>query len=239
MSLIIVNPTKPRTAIKRRVKSKTAKPTNGGKKMAKHRTAAQKRATRRMLAANRAKRHTNPARRYKRRASRTYANPAPVRSYRRRRHHNPSPGTGKGIFGELMSTDGLFMIGAVVATPTVLNMAVNAIMPSSTGYTRTAVKSGIGLGLAWGLYKYLNKKAGVMVGLVTLGSAALEIYDNVMGSRLVGPPVPTGAQSLQASGPVVAGYLRGPRNQVVNGYTRRPTLNGTFKAPEPGTVRFR
>jgi len=182
-----------------------------------HRSAAQKAATRRMLAANRSL-HRNPSRKRKVSRRRTvHSNPV---SYRRRRtHRNPSrSGGGGGLLNELMSKDGLMMVAAIVGTPTVLELAVSYVMPNSSGMTRTIVKAGLGVGIAWAVYKYLNRKAGVVVGLASVGVAATELINSYMAS----------SSSTIAAPRVVGGYLKGPRGNAMGGYS----------VPEPGMVRL-
>lgn len=189
--------------------------------MAKRRSAAQKAATRKMLAANR--RHRNPSPRKATSRRRVRRNPSPVSYHRRRRvHRNPSVSGGGSIFSELMSKDGLMMIAAVVGTPTITELAVSYIMPNASGTTRTAVKAGLGLGIAWAVHKYVSKKAGLVVGLVTAGSAVADIINMYMT-----PGVPS-AVAASAAAKTVAGYTTGRSSQNLSGY----------RVSEPGVVRM-
>lgn len=174
----------------------------------KHRSAAQKAATRRMLAA---RRHRNPTTHSKRARRR---NPAHSRKvYTRRRN----PIAASGLMGELLSKEGLMMVAAVVGTPTLTELAVTYVMPTATGTTRSLVKAGLGAAIAWGVYKYVSKKAGVVVGLVSIGSAVSDVINSYMAP---------GSSSLAASN-VVRGYLpKANQGQVMGGYS------------EPGVVRL-
>lgn len=188
--------------------------------MAKRRSAAQKAATRKMLAANRRHRNPSPRKATRRRVRR---NPSPVSYARRRRvHRNPSVAGGGSIFSELMSKDGLMMIAAVVGTPTITELAVSYIMPNASGTTRTAVKAGLGLGIAWAVHKYVSKKAGLVVGLVTAGSAVADLINVYMS------PAAPSAVAASAAAKTVAGYTSGRSSQNLSGY----------RVSEPGVVRM-
>jgi len=125
-----------------------------------------------------AKRDHNPGPVVHRRRRRVHRNPV-VTSHRRRRvHRNPSQMfTSKGIFAELMTAEGLMMIAAVAATPTITSLAVNAFAPSLTGYQRAGAKAAVGLGLGFATYKFVNKKAGLVAAVAALGIAAAECYN--------------------------------------------------------------
>jgi len=86
---------------------------------------------------------------------------------------NPAPG---GFFGELMSKEGLLMIAAVAGTPTALEFGVNLVMPNANGYIRSGVKAAIGVGLGFGIYKFVNKKMGALVAAASIGAAAIEAF---------------------------------------------------------------
>ena len=178
----------------------------------KRRSAAQKAAFSRMLAGRR--RHKNPAPAKRRR--RVHRNPSSRKVYTRRR--NPSTGAGS-LMNELLSKDGLMMIAAVVGTPTLTELAVSYLMPSASGTTRSLVKAGLGAGIAYGVYRFVSKKAGLIVALVSVGSAASDLINSYMN---------TGTSSVSASN-VVSGYL--PKSNG-NGMGR---LSGYS---EPGMVRI-
>lgn len=205
MSLIVVNPThhrKPKAA-------PAAAPKRKHTMAKKRRSAAQKAATRRMLAA---RRHRNPTTHSKRARRR---NPAHSRKVYTRRRRNPIAASG--LMGELLSKEGLMMVAAVVGTPTLTELAVTYVMPTATGTTRSLVKAGLGAAIAWGVYKYVSKKAGVVVGLVSIGSAVSDVINSYMAP---------GSSSLAASN-VIKGYLpKANPGQVMGGYS------------EPGVVRL-
>jgi len=194
----------------------------------KRRSAAQVAATRRMLAANRRHKNPSPARRRKATRRRTVHRAAPV-SYRRRRvHRNPSVGSKGGMLGELMSKDGLMMIAAVAATPTLMELAAAYVLPKTlTGTTRIAAKTALGLGLGWAVHKYVSKKAGMVVALVSVGWAAASVVEAYMS--------PTGLTGGGGSGiaapKVVGSYIRSGANSM-GGYQ---SLGGYS---DPGTVRM-
>lgn len=178
------------------------------------RSAAQRAATARMLAA---KRHRNPSPRrhhtYHRRAVRR--NPTPFRSYRRRRN----PSGGNGLFDQLLTKEGMLSIAAIAATPTVCELGVTYLMPSATGMTRSLVKAAIGAGLAWGVYKFASQKAGVTVGMVSVGTLLSEAYANYMGS------------SSLPSATTTQGYIQRTTTAA------RPTMKGYgYPSREPGLV---
>ena len=193
MSLVIVNPS-PRAkapAKKRTTATIRPKAAKGATMAKRHRTPAQKAATRKMLAANR--RHRNPAPRRASSKRRVYhRNPAPAaRRYTRRR--NPSSTGAGSMFKELMSKDGLMQVAAVAVTPTLTELLVSTVMPSATGYTRVAVKAGLGLGLAWAVSKFVSKRVGMVAGLVVAGTAAAELYHAYSGTSNAAAPATTAA----------------------------------------------
>jgi hypothetical protein len=205
MSLIVVNPTHRKPKAKKKAVHKEKNP------MAKkRRSAAQKAAFSRMLAGR--KRHRNPAPKRRRRVTR---NPSSRKVYTRRRN----PGTGAGsLMNELLSKDGLMMIAAVVGTPTLTELAVSYLMPTASGTTRSLVKAGLGLGIGYGVYRFVSKKAGVIVALVSVGSAASDLINSYMNTSSV------------AASSVVKGYLPSSQGQ---GMGRMGGLRGYS---EPGVV---
>jgi len=203
MSLIVVNPTT------RKPKAKKKATTKKGTTMAKrHRSPAQKAAFRKMLSARRHKNPSSP----KRRRRAVHRNPS-RKLYTR--HRNPS--TGSSLVSELMSKDGLLMVAAVVGTPTLTELAVQYAMPTASGTTRSLVKAGLGLGIAYGVHRFVSKKAGMIVGLVAVGSAVSDLINAYMS--------PTGASSIAAAS-VTKGYLPRAQGQGMGGYS------------EPGVVRL-
>ena len=206
MSLIVVNPTT------RKPKAKKAATKKGTTMAKKHRSPAQKAAFRKMIAA---RRHKNPSHAPARRRRRVHANPS-RRVYSRRR--NPSSGGGS-LMNELLSKDGLLMVAAVVGTPTLTELAVSYVMPTASGTTRSFVKAGLGAAIAYGVYKYVSKKAGLIVALVSVGSAASDLINSYMSP----------SSSNIAASNVVKGYLpkaNGNGMGSLSGYS------------EPGVVRL-
>lgn len=205
MSLIVVNPTTRKPKPKANKKAVSRKGTTMAKK---HRSPAQKAAFRKMIAA---RRHKNPSHAPARRRRRTTAS---RKVYTRRR--NPSSGGGS-LMNELLSKDGLMMVAAVVGTPTLTELAVSYLMPTASGTTRSLVKAGLGLGIGYGVYRFVSKKAGVIVALVSVGSAASDLINSYMNAP---------ASSIAASS-VVKGYLpRAGQGNALGGYS------------EPGVVRL-
>jgi hypothetical protein len=201
--LIVVNPTT------RKPKARKRATTKKGTTMAKkHRSAAQKAAFRKMIAA---RRHKNPSAAPRRRRRAT----ASRKVYTRRR--NPSTGGGS-LMNELLSKDGLMMVAAVVGTPTLTELAVSYLMPTASGTTRSLVKAGLGAAIGYGVYKYVSKKAGLIVALVSVGSAASDLINQYMN---------TPSTSSVAASSVVKGYLpRASQGNALGGYS------------EPGVVRL-
>ena len=177
-----------------------------------HRSAAQKAATRRMLAANRSRKHRNPSP-----ARRTYhkvahrRNPSPIHHDRRRR--NPSSTGGGGLFKELMSKEGLMQVGVIAGMPTLTELLAGYVAPSSTGYTRVAIKGGLGLAVAWALYQFVNKTVGLTAGLVAAGTAAAEGIHAYQASSTIATAAPATAGYLQGLRPHMHGYGIGSARQ--------------------------
>jgi hypothetical protein len=134
-----------------------------------------------------------------------------------------------------MNKDGLIMVSAVALTPTALEMAMKYVAPSSTGYTRIAIKAGIGLGLAWAIHKWLNKKGGLVVGLVSAGTAVAEVIRQVQGPTSTLVPTASGYRSLPYA-PAVTRELSGYRPTVgMSGY--RDTVKRAVAASLPNMNR--
>ena len=165
--LTIINPTPRKTGAKRK-----------GPKMATKRKKGMPAGLKRYWAKVRAgKRHRNPSTTSTKRRRRVHRNPVMARA-RRRVHRNPSQMfTSKGIFGELMTAEGLMMVAAVALTPTVTSLAINQFGKTLTGYQRAAAKAAVGLGLGFGVYQFINKKAGLVAAVAALGIAAAECYN--------------------------------------------------------------
>lgn len=167
-------------------KATTGRKAKKGATMAKrHRSAAQKAATRKMLAANRRRKtHHNPtAKRATRRRRSTHRNPVAVSRRRRTIRRNPSMFSG-GILGELISKEGLIMVGAAFAAPMVTDYLQEKIMPTATGYTKLAVKAGLVLAGAYAIDRFLKmRKAAIaygVTGAAVVASDAVQIARGVM-----------------------------------------------------------
>ncbi len=184
MLLISANPANPKKFTGRKPKSSTGRkaPKKGASAMAKkRRSAAQQAATRKLVAMNkRRKTHKNPSTR-KATSRRRYSHAAPAK--RRRTHRNPSMFRG-GILGEIISKEGLLMVGAAFAAPMVTDYLQEKIMPSATGYTKLAVKAGLVLAGAWAIDKFIkNRKAALaygVTGAAVVASDAVQIARGVM-----------------------------------------------------------
>jgi len=226
MAIVLVNPsqraTAPATRIHRNPPAPRKAASTAGASMKRHRSAAQRAATRRMIAGL----HRNP-----RRKRILHRNPSPVHHYRRRRnpspvHHfrrrrNPESGSGN-MFKELMGKEVLMQAAVIAAMPTLAELAVSTLYPTGTSYTRVAVKAGIGLGAAFALYKFVNRRVGLTAACVALGTAAAEGYAAYNASSLPAPTTPA----------TTSGYITNRRPANMAGYL-------PFQQSEPGMVRLR
>lgn len=221
MPLVIVNPAPKRTAPKAKRKSSTqpaAQAAKGTAMAKRHRSAAQKAATRKMLAANRRRNPSAAPRRAVRR--RTFRNPSPVRHLRR--HRNPST-RGGSLMNELLSKEGLLSIGAIVAMPTLQTLVVGYVMPSATGYTKVALKTGIGLAIGAAVAKFLSRRAGMVAMMVAAGQGVAEgIQQWQAGAVLAAPASQAALSGLMAPGGRLSGYA-----PSMGGYAVRPRDPGT------------
>ena len=236
--LIFANPsTRPHKATPKTKTRPRRAASKGAKPMArKSRSAAQKAATRRMLAANRSrKRHHNPAPR-KARSRRRYANPAPRTRHRRRIHRNPSIAGARSFLGELASTQGLIMLAAAAAAPTVVDMATGYIVPVQyqTGYTGLAAKAAIAFGIAYALDRF-GKQRKAAIGFAV--GAAGSLIASAVRTYQVASVVPTVAPAVQdqiADNPAMYKALMqqggGANYDSLNGYTAAP-MSGYESAP--------
>ena len=229
MSLIVVtaNPSpRPRRKATTTTKTRPRRAASKGAVMArKTRSAAQKAATRRMLAANKSrKRHHNPSPRKATKRRRTYSAAAPRR---RRVHRNPGIlAGGKSFLGDLATTQGLIMLAAAAAAPTVVDMIHSRVVPDAykTGWWGIAGKAVIGLGIAYGLDKYgKQRKAALGFGIGALGSLLANAWTtyNVQSTL---PAVAPAVQDQIAQNPAMYAELMNGGNQFasVNGYEPVP-----------------
>jgi hypothetical protein len=151
--------------------------------MAKRRSAAQRAATARLVAWG--KTH--------RRKKRTTRNPShsprkAVRHYRakarRRTVRNPSFLPSGGVLGELLSKEGLLMIGGAFVAPMAADFLQEKLMPSATGWMKIAVKAAIIGAGAWGIDRFLKqRKAAVafgVTGAAVLAADAFRLYRGTM-----------------------------------------------------------
>lgn len=95
---------------------------------------------------------------------------------RRRARRNPSGfmGAAKGLFGEMLSKDGVTMLAAAALTPTAVDFIKDKLAPKVTGWTGMAVRAGIVAGLAWATDRFVGRKAALTVGAVGLGTLVAE-----------------------------------------------------------------
>lgn len=109
------------------------------------------------------------------------------------------------------------MIAAVVGTPTLTELAVQYIMPTASGTTKSLVKAGLGFGIAYGVYRFVNKKAGLVVALVSTGSAVSDLINAYMSPSI-------GNTSAAAAPAVVKGYTQRSQGVGMRGYASEPGL---------------
>jgi hypothetical protein len=239
MPLVIVNPST--TKARRRRTATARKATKGEPMMKRRRSPAQKRAFAKMIARNPKRRrrvvHANPVRHVSRRRT-IRRNPAPFRH--RRRHRNPS---GDGFLGNLFDTKGLMLLGAVVATPTIMAEGQSMIAPGATGYFSAGIQGAIGVGLGWVAYKFLDKQVGTMVAAIGVGTAVAQLISGynagtLSASKLSGfgfpgnlprrPVVGSQLPNQEAGARTLSGYtgagIGGRAASVMSGYTGRPML---------------
>lgn len=147
--------------------------------------------------------------RKKRSHARKHHNPSRPRRAKARRHarvhHNPAGFARKGssrrgaasgsksLLKEFLSMDGVMLIGGGVAGATLPTWALNKFAPTLTGYGRIAAKAGLSLGIAWALWKFVNKKLGLGFAVTGAASAVSEGI-NLMQ---LGAAIPTAPQALQ------------------------------------------
>jgi hypothetical protein len=175
-----------------------------------------------------------------------------VRRYAgRRRHRNPSGG----FLSELFDKQGLMLLGAIVATPTIMSEGQSMIFPNATGYYQAGIQGLIGVGLGWGAYKFLDKQVGVVMAAVGIGTAVAQLVNGynagtLSTSKLSGYPnfparspvvgmfpVQNTLGSREAGARTLKGYtgagVGGRATSVMSGYV--DTVRGI---PEPGVRRF-
>jgi hypothetical protein len=190
---------------------------------------------------------SNPIRHVRRRRT-VHMNPH--RSYRHaRRHRNP----GGGFLSSLFDKQGLMLLGAVVATPTIMSEGQSMLAPSATGYYQAGIQGAIGVGLGWAAYKFLDRQVGVVMAAVGIGTAVAQLINgynagtlsnSVLNGYPVAPPVVGKFQvrntlgSREAGARTLSGYtgagVGGRACSVMSGYT-----NTLARIPEPGARRIR
>lgn len=146
----------------------------------KARSAAQKAATRRMLAANRAK-HRNPSNPRRKATRRRHAT---VYHRRRRVHRNPSFLGGSGVLGELLSKEGLLMVGGAFVAPMAVDFVQEKIWPGASGWTKILFKLGLVAAGAYAIDKFAKqRKAAIafgVTGAAVIASDAVRLYRGQM-----------------------------------------------------------
>ncbi len=260
MALVVVNPRRKRRKAKAPVKRNPAthRAKKGVRMARKHRSAAQKAAFRRMIA-------HNPHRRRRRATSaHTVSNPRrrvvhrrrvhnPVRNYRHyRRHRNPSSG---GFFGGMLGKSGLLLLGAVVATPTLMAEAQSLIFPNATGYYQAGIQGAVGVAAGYLVYRFLDQQTGRVVAAIGMGTAVAQLISaynagTLSASKLSGMGAvmaPSRRYAPGSAGGRIPGARVGARPML--GYTSQVPQNDgnlgsyvqspTFRAPaEPGMRRI-
>jgi len=219
MLVAITNPTKfPPPAGKKGKSAKLAatKPriVKGASAMAKkHRSAAQKAATRKMLAANRAK-HRNPSNPRKATRRRTYRAAAP---HRRKTHRNPSYFSGSGVLGELMSKEGLLMVGGAFVAPMAVDFVQEKIWPTASGWTKILFKLGLVAAGAWAIDKFgKQRKAAIafgVTGAAVVASDAVRLYRGTMNGLSEGE-----ADFVSTRPELMAAFLQGNAGGMADPY---------------------
>lgn len=234
--LIYANPsTRPHKATTTPTKAKRKRnaASKGAKPMAKRRSAAQRAATKRMLAANKSrKRHHNPAPR-KAKSRRRYS--APVASSRRRRYRNPGIlSGGKSFLGELASTQGLLMLGAAAAAPTVVDMVHERIVPDAYrfGWWGLLTKAILAGGIAYGLDRVVKQRKAAIGFAVGAGGSLIALAVKTFQVAQAIPKVDPPAQDQIAQNPALYRELmnNGGSFSSMNGYEMTP-VGGYETAP--------
>lgn len=182
--IIYANPGAVPTIRKKR-KAKTTTPakkaqTKGGTIMA-HRSAAQKAATKKLLAWNRSHRkgavHRNPTTTKKKKY---HAKKSTRRTHTVRTRNPSSFIPSGGVLGDLLSKEGLMMIGGAFVAPMVADYVQEKIMPSATGWVKIGVKALIIGAGAWGIDRFLKQRkpalAFAVTGAAVLAADAVRLY---------------------------------------------------------------
>jgi len=111
----------------------------------------------------------------RRRRVTVHKNPTTRTRTRRRVRRNPSGfsfGPKGGVLGELLSKEGLMMVGGAFVAPMVADFVQEKIMPNATGWMKIAVKAAVVAGGAWAIDKFLKqRKAAIAFGVT--GAAVL------------------------------------------------------------------
>lgn len=140
----------------------------------------------------------------------------PVHHYRRmRRRRNP------GLLSGMITKQSLFGIAAVVGTPTLMELAASQFFPNTTGLYSYGLQALVGLGLAWGVSKFVDKEVGQIVGMVAVGTAVASTIANMTSAN----PAPnalsftTGAMPLRRLGTQALGTRTNAQGQLtMSGY---------------------
>jgi len=190
-----------------------------GTSMAKRKTTRKRRAVSRRVT-------KNPGQFKARRRSATHRNP--VASRRRRVHRNPSRGGGmfKGILGELASMNGVLLIGAAVAAPTVANYAVS-FLPAKlkTGYSGLLAKAVVVAAGAWAIDRFAKSRhAALGFAIGGLGTVVNDAINVVQVRATLPASVAPAAADEIAANPSAFRALMDGQFESLNGY--QPVLAG-------------
>jgi hypothetical protein len=150
---------------------------------------------------------------------------------RRRVHRNPSF-TGKGILKELASMDGLILIGSAVVAPTVVDFAVDTVVPNQykDGWTGLLARAGIvGLG-AWAIDKWLKQRKAALGFAIGGGAQVLAQGIRMFRVTQAAPAIAPAVADEIAKNPSAYDALMSGNYQSLNGYQMAP-MSGYEMAP--------
>lgn len=162
---------------------------------------------------------------------------------RRKVHHNPTPrmrserrpfrrarraiasGT-RGFLGELASKDGLILLATAAATPTVVNLVADKVVPTQyrQGWTGVLAKAGITIGLAYAADRWAKqRKAALGIAVGGLGTILADSVRLWRVSQAL-PTAPAGVQDEISRNPAMMKALVGGDFSSLNDYTLAPGM---------------
>lgn len=179
---------------------------------------------------------------HKRRAvsrRRVHRNPAPVqrmRTGRVKRARRAIVGGTRNFLGELASKDGMILLASAAATPAVVNLISDKLVPVQyrSGWTGLLAKAAITIGLAYSADRFAKqRKAAIGIAAGGLGVLIADAVNFYRVSQAV-PAAPVAVQDQISQNPAMMAALVDGDYASLNGYAMAPMAGYEVPADASG-----